>query len=309
MTTTIERTALVTGGTDGVGKAVACRLARLGHRVLVVGRDRDRGRLVEQELRSTTGNGRVYFMRADLGLIREGHRLAREVGDGAPSLHCLVHSAGIVRGRRVLTDEGIESNFAVNYLGRFVLTNQLLPALRAAGAPGRAARIVVVSGASRGGKVDLDDVNLTRRFTTFRAVRQFCAANDLFTAELARRLTTPHTRPRVTITCLKLGVVKTNIRREFPRWMKLLVPLVMDPLLGQTPDDAADAVLQLLIADEFEGQTGELFLKIRRLQRTARRDGRDQDRLWTLSEQIVATALAAASPTTATDEAMKRGVG
>src|SRR5215471_14090957 len=176
MTTAIERTALVTGGTDGVGKAVACRLARLGHHVLVVGRDRDKGRVVEQELRSVTGNGRVYFMRADLGLIREGYRLAREVGDRAPALHHLVHSAGIVRGRRVLTDEGIESNFAVNYLGRFVLTNQLLPAMRAAGAPGRAARIVVVSGAARGGRVDFEDVNLTRRFTTIRAVRQFCAA-------------------------------------------------------------------------------------------------------------------------------------
>src|SRR5689334_2004882 len=107
MTTSIETTALVTGGTDGVGKAVARGLALLGHCVLVVGRDQDKGPLVEQELRSATGNGRIFFMRADLGLIREANRLAREVRDRAQALHYLVHSAGIVRGRRVLTDEGV----------------------------------------------------------------------------------------------------------------------------------------------------------------------------------------------------------
>src|SRR5262249_15116869 len=122
-----------------------------------------------------------------------------------PALHDLVHSAGVVTGRRVITEEGLESNFAVNFLSRFVLTTRLLPNLRAAGRPGRAARVVMVSGAARNGRVHFDDVSLKGKFTTAGAVRQFCAANDLFTTELARRLAGPDTRPRITITCLKLG--------------------------------------------------------------------------------------------------------
>jgi hypothetical protein len=131
-----------------------------------------------------------------------------------------------------------------------------------------------------------------------RAVLQSCRANDLFTIELARRLSMAAAGPGPTVTCLKIGVVKTNIRRGFPGWMKLLVPLLFDPLLGQTPHDAAEAGLKLLLADDLEGLTGALFLKIRKLKRLAPdtdpatlREGR---RLWELSERLAAQALAAA---------------
>ena len=107
-------------------------------------------------------------------------------------------------------------------------------------------------------------MNLTKNFGTLRTVWQFCQANDTFTAELARRLTAKGVGDRVTITCLKLGVVKTNIRREFPRWMRWLVPLVFDPLLAQTPQDAAEPALSLLLGEKFEGLTGALFMKVRR---------------------------------------------
>ena len=86
----------------------------------------------------------VHFLRADLTLASEAHRLADEVKSRCDHLHYLVHSAGMVRGRRALTAEGVESNFAVNYLSRFALTNRLLPPLQAASMPGRSARIVLV---------------------------------------------------------------------------------------------------------------------------------------------------------------------
>lgn len=89
-------------------------------------------------------------------------------------------------------------------------------------------------------------------------------ARDL---ELARRLDRTSIGRRVTETCLKIGVVKTNIWREFPRWMKLLVPLLFDPLLGQSREEAAASALKLALAPEFEGATGELFLKIRKFKR------------------------------------------
>src|SRR6266581_1071330 len=121
-----KKNALVTGGTDGVGKEVARGLARAGHRVILVGRDADKGIRVEREM-------------------REANRLADEIASRWAGLHYLVHSAGVVRGRRELTAEGVESNFAINYLSRFVLTGRLLPLLEAASRLGEAARIVLVS--------------------------------------------------------------------------------------------------------------------------------------------------------------------
>ncbi len=110
------KNALVTGGTDGVGKEVARGLARAGHRVVLVGRDADKGARVEREIREMTGNAEVQFLQADLSLVREANRLTDEIAGRWPALHYLVHSAGVVRGRRELTVEGIESNFAINYL-------------------------------------------------------------------------------------------------------------------------------------------------------------------------------------------------
>ena len=201
-----KKNALVTGGTDGVGKEVARELARAGHRVVLVGRDASKGARVEREMRKTTGNTDIQFLQADLSLVREANRLADEIASRWPVLHYLVHSAGIVRGHRELTAEGVESNFATNYLSRFALTGRLLPLLEAAGHPGKTARIVIVSGAAQNGAIHFDAVNLTANFTTLRAVWQFCQANDVFTVELARRLAIDEGDPRVTITSLKLGV-------------------------------------------------------------------------------------------------------
>jgi NAD(P)-dependent dehydrogenase (short-subunit alcohol dehydrogenase family) len=288
--------ALVTGGTDGIGKEIARGLAREGVDLVIVGRDAQKGERAAQDLRHSAGNPSVAFLQADLARMREVVRLAGLIGGRWPALHYLVHDAGVVLGRRELTAEGIERNFAINYLSRFELSRQLLPLLAAGSRSGRAARIVVVSGAAQRGKIHFDDVNLTANFATLRAVLQSCRANDLLTIELARRLAIA-AGPGPTVTCLKIGVVKTNIRRGFPGWMKLLVPLLFDPLLGQTPRGAAEAGLQLLLAEELEGLSGALFLKIWGLRRLApdtdpgtQEEGR---RLWGLSERLAARALAA----------------
>jgi NAD(P)-dependent dehydrogenase (short-subunit alcohol dehydrogenase family) len=194
----IHKTALVTGGTSGVGKEIARGLARQGIQVILVGRDTDRGAQAEQDIRTSTGNADVAFVQADLSLVRDALRLGDDVARRWPALHYLVHSAGIVRGRYVTTTEGIESNFATNYLSRFALTAHLLPALRAAGQPGQSARIVMISHPGFDGTIHYDDVNLTTNFAMIRAFKQFHYANDVFTVDLARRLAVPGQGPSVT---------------------------------------------------------------------------------------------------------------
>jgi NAD(P)-dependent dehydrogenase (short-subunit alcohol dehydrogenase family) len=284
-----RRIALVTGGTDGIGKAVARVLAQAGIGVVVVGSNAEKGAAAVRELRQTSGADDIDFLGADLSLIRNVDVLAAEVSKRWPRLHYLVLCAGIVRGQHTLTSEGIETNFAINYLSRFVLVERLLANLA-----DQAARILVISGAAQDGKIQYDDVNLTGRFGVLRAVSQFCEANDVFALELARRMTAAVPSQNVAVTVLKVGAVRTNIRSQFPAWMKLLVPRVIDPFLSQTPAQIAASARHLLLDPKFEGVSGALFRHIKQF-RAVKAGPRTSDpaegrRLWALSEQLAAQA-------------------
>jgi NAD(P)-dependent dehydrogenase (short-subunit alcohol dehydrogenase family) len=293
------RTAVVTGGTDGIGRAIARGLAARNAQVIIVGSNPEKGAVAERDIRILTDNDQVHFLQADLSLMRETDRVADVINSRFRALDRLVLCAGIVRARRIETAEGVESNFAVNYLTRFLLTGRLLARLQAAGASGSASRIVVISGAARSGKIHYEDINLTRNFGIVSMVSQFCEANDLFVTEQARRMREAGGQSSVTITALKVGVVRTNIRREFPRWMKLIVPLLFDPFLAQTPEQIAESALRLLAAQEFEGVTGALYSHIRHFRPVkpyAHAQETDEGRrLWLFSEQLVARTRAVAA--------------
>ena len=304
MATTIEqlrgKTALVTGGTDGIGKEIARGLAQVTAKLIIVGRDAAKGVQAQREISASSKNCDVQFVQADLSLVREARRVGDEVANRCPALHYLVHSAGIVRGRRVVTSEGLESNFATNYLSRFALTVRLLSALQAAGHPGESARIVLVAHPGFEGAIHYDDVNLTTNYSMIKAFRQFHYANDVFAAELARRLLVAGERPSVTISCLHPGPTKTNIDKEMPLWMKLMVRFVVHPLFSRAPDVPATAALKLLLTNEFEGESGVLFSLVGKFKRvTVPRSVQDPEqgrRLWAFSEARVRSALGQTTP-------------
>jgi NAD(P)-dependent dehydrogenase (short-subunit alcohol dehydrogenase family) len=287
-----KRVALVTGGTDGIGKAIAHVLASQGMGVVIVGSNPGKGAAAARELSEACGNDSICFLQADLSTISSVDTLAADVSARWPQLHCLVLCAGIMRGRYTLTSEEIETNFALNYLSRFALTGRLLPCLVAGGRDGAAARILVIGGAAQNGRIYYENPNLTRRFNILRVVAQFCAANDAFVLEQSHRIAADNPPANVTITTLKVGAVRTAIRRQFPFWMKLLVPILVDPFLSSSTGQIAASAQRLLLGPEFEGVTGALFRHIRRFKRVQpglyTGDPDRGRRLWDLSEQLSA---------------------
>jgi NAD(P)-dependent dehydrogenase (short-subunit alcohol dehydrogenase family) len=290
------RVALVTGGTDGIGKAIAHELASQGLHVVIVGSSADKGAAATRELREASGNDRIEFLEADLSVIRNVDALAAEVSATWPQLHYLVLCAGIMRGRYTRTTDGIETNFAINYLSRFALTEALLPCLVAGGHGGMAARILVIGGAAQNGQIHYENPSLTGKFNILRVVSQFCEANDEFVLEQARRIAADHASSNVTVTTLKVGAARTEIRRQFPLWMKLVVPVLVDPFLSSSPKQIAASARRLLLGPEFEGVTGALFRHIKsfkKLQPGSRTGDPAQGRqLWNFSEQLIAQARA-----------------
>ena len=157
------KTALVTGSTDGVGRLVARKLGQAGGRVLVHGRDAERGARAIAEIEAS--GGAASFLAADLSSLEEVHRLASAVQATVGQLDILSNNAGIgTAGPRQTSAEGFELRFTVNYLAGFLLTLLLLPSVKNS-AP---ARIVNVSSAGQQ-PIDFDDVMLTGGYSGARA--------------------------------------------------------------------------------------------------------------------------------------------
>jgi retinol dehydrogenase-14 len=271
------RTALITGGTGGIGRATAMGLARLGANVAITGRDAIRAEEAAREIREATG-ATVFVFLADLSSQAEVRRLATEALDRLPTIDVLVNNVGGYWDTRQLTVDGIERTLAVNHLAPFLLTDLLLARLKRSAY----ARVVTVaSQAHAQGWIDFDDLQGERSYSGARAYSQSKLANILFTYELARR------QPRVTANAVHPGVVSTAFGAEDPgRTQRLLVPLLR-PFMKR-PAKGAETSIYAASAPELVGVTGGYFANSR-VRRSAPKSYH-QDlaaRLWQVSEELV----------------------
>jgi NAD(P)-dependent dehydrogenase (short-subunit alcohol dehydrogenase family) len=234
-----DRTILITGSTDGVGRVVAQRLGDGGARVLVHGRDATRGKAAVAEIEAA--GGKAELLVADLSSLAEVRRLAEAVRAKTSRLDILINNAGIgtAAAKRQVSADGYELRFAVNYLAGFLLTSELLPLLKAS-AP---ARIVNVASAGQQA-IDFGDVMLTRSYDGARAYRQSKLAQIMFTIDLAERLK----GTGVTVNSLHpASYMNTTMVRQ----------------AGVTPwssvETGADAILNLATSPALEGRSGLYF--------------------------------------------------
>ena len=273
---------LVTGATDGHGRAVARQLARRGAEVVIHGRSSQKCEIVQAEIADITGGKRPEVLLCDLASRDEiDQAAANYLASGRP-LHLLVNNAGLVTLHREQSVDGHELVFAVNFLAMFQLTLALLPRLRSS-AP---ARIVNISSDTyRIAKLDLDDLAL-ERFSTANAYARSKLAIVYFTMELARRLE----GEGVTVNAVDPGPVASNIAANNPGLLYSLArPMIK--YLFPSADRAARTAMRVATDPSLVEASGGYYRSLARRERPLEFSDALSKRLWQVGCELTGASL------------------
>ena len=266
----VGRVCLITGASGGLGKSTALGLARLGATVVMACRDEARGEADRAEIETASGNSSVRLMLLDLSSQQSVREMASHFKAQNKQLDVLINNASVFKGKRTLTPDGLETMFATNHLGHFLLTNLLLDELKAS----PEARVINIAAPSTT-KLNFDDLQGERKFSALSAFGASKMCNLLFTYELARWLAST----KVTANALHPGLMKSNLMSEASAPIRWLTRL-----LSTTPERASASLLYLASSPKVAGVTGKFFKGTKIGSSSAySRDENVQRRLWDVS--------------------------
>jgi retinol dehydrogenase 12 len=266
---------LVTGATDGIGKVTATELARTGYSVVLAARNEAKAASVTREIVASTGNRDVAYLTADLASLAQVRRLAEAFAVRYPRLDVLINNAGVVMPRRVLTDDGYETTFQVNYLAPFYLTQLLRNELEKS-PQGRVVNLS--SSVYRAGKFDPDDLQSERRYSTIGAYAASKLCVLLFTIELAHRLRLT----RVTANAAHPGIVRTPMMRGAEGVFRAISFAALP--FSRSPEKGAATSLFLARSPEAAQASGQYFVNSApKHVKSGYNTPQNRDLLWNLS--------------------------
>jgi retinol dehydrogenase 12 len=241
-----RRTIALVGGTAGIGRSAALRLAAAGHRLIVVGRDRRAGEALKAEM----GDGHA-FIAGDISTLAGVEQVAAAIGAHTAVVDTLMNNAGVMEPVRRVTGEGFEVQFAVHHLAPWSTTSLLLPLLMRG--DGR-----VINTNSEGhrsalfspGPVEIDfaDLQSEDHYDMFVVYSRAKLANLLFTYELQRRV------PSVTAVAVHPGMVRSKLTRSFRSPAHRVLAAASRTMLSP-PEHGAAPLVQLATAEHVEGGT------------------------------------------------------
>jgi retinol dehydrogenase-13 len=267
-------TYVVTGANSGIGLVTTQQLAKQGATVVMGVRRVQEGERVAAQIRHEVPSARLEVFKLELGDLSSVRKFAEEVNRHHPTLQGLVNNAGVMKTPFGRTKDGFETQFGVNHLGHFLLTNLLTDALKA-GAP---SRVVNLSSffhefsMGRKGEIHFDDLNYQHRpFDSWEAYAQSKLANLLHARELGKRLA----GTGVTAASVNPGFVRTNLMTiPLPMWLQRLIVIPMLRRVGMIELwEGAQTTLYTLLAPEVEQQSGAYFSQIARYKDKASRKG------------------------------------
>lgn len=262
-----NKTILITGSTDGIGKQTALDLAKTGATILLHGRNPARGERVVHEIRKATGNGRIEIFIADLASLKQIRSLAEQVHQKHKILHILINNAAIYENTRKITQGGFEMSFAVNYLAPFLLTYLLLDLMKR-GAP---SRVINVSSMAHASSIDFENLQGEKHYSGYEAYSLSKLCDILFTYKLASRLE----GTGITANCLHPGVINTKLLKT--GW----------GMGGSPVTEGSKNSVYLATSPELKGVTGKYFVNKKQAKSSGISYNQEtQTKLWHISEKL-----------------------
>lgn len=254
-----NKTILITGGTGGIGKQTALTLAKMGAHVIVTGRSKTSGEETVAEIKQVSGNPNVDLLLGDLSVQADVHSLADQFNVKYVRLDVLINNAGLVASERKLTEDGVESDFAVNVITPFLLTRLLMDRLKAS----PSARVINLMGGEARGVIDLDNLQSEHLFDGLNSYSHTKLVMMAMTIEFAQRLQGSN----VTINVCYPGQASTDMTRSvtpemFPAAMRFAFPLfkwMTRPDGGKSAEKASRSSVYLASSAEAEGVNGKYF--------------------------------------------------
>lgn len=240
---------IITGSNSGIGKEAALILANEGHTIIMLCRDSEKSVQAHQEIVAQSGNEQVFLIPVDLSNPDSIRSAVEKVKTDFPTIDVLVNNAGLYKVKRGETADGIEMNFAVNFLAPFMLSQLLLENIEASG-NGRI--INVVSELYKNGAINFDDLMLTTNYKAGDAYANAKMATVLYTSQLASEIKDK----KITVNALHPGVLATGAFRDYP---KLLVKGLN--LFLEKPEKGGERIAYLATSDDVVGVSGKYFYK------------------------------------------------
>ena len=281
-----DKVIIVTGANSGIGKIAARELAKMGATVVMVCRSQERGAAALADIKRASGSSEVHLMLCDMASQDSIRNFAAKFKSEYDRLDVLLNNAGAIFTDRKESSDGIELTFAVNHIGYYLLTVELIDLLKAS----TPARIVNVSSAAhRVNSFNFDDYQRKESYSRlgFHEYSESKMANLLFTYELARRLE----GTGVTVNALHPGFVRTNFSTNNGLFAKLVMG-VAGRLFGISAEKGAETSIYLASSPDVEGVSGKYFSDKKEHKSTDfSHNVEAQRRLWELSAELTGATL------------------
>lgn len=275
----MKRTAIVTGGTSGIGLSIVQSLVKENFDVYFIGTNVNKGLRIEKELKLSNTNMNIKFIELDLGNLRAVKSFIDDIKKKHFKLDLLANIAGILSPTREETLDGIEKNFSISYLSAFFMSTELLDLLEKGDNP----RIINVSAKPSiilKSKLNFDDINLTENYNGFKASTLAVHAKTVFTNSFANKIK----ESKITVNSFHPGNIRTDLFRNMPKLFRFIMNL-FKPLFDETSKTATEVCL----SDSYNGVTGKLIVGNKTHDITV--DKEYEEKLWSISENMINSIL------------------
>ncbi len=276
-----NKVVVITGATNGIGKAAAIEIAAHQPKLLLTYRNKDLANELISELKEISPELSVELIYCDFSEQSSIRECAKEIISLQENIDVLVNNAGVVNTEYHETSEGIENTFAVNHIGYFLLTNLLLDSMKGS----NESRIISVSSAAHSFVQDInwDNINFKEDFGRGMHVYGHSKlANLLFTRHLAIKLSTDN----VTVNAIHPGGVNTSLGGQNKTWYSKPLRLILRPFF-RSPLKGAASIVYLATKDD-NGITGEYFVDCKIAKSSSySKNLQEAQKLWNLSEELV----------------------